>query len=231
LTLMRKSANIGFRAKHKPRNQRLRAPRRHRKTRRPAAQQPVKFLTREQVETFFAQIPAENVRDLLLFDLMYRHGLRRGEAALIELGDLRDDEIWVWRLKGGDANWHPLHRRSKQLLRAYLQVRPPDPCGYLFRGRLRGAEPLTAGTISHLFQLYARPAGIPANLRHPHAMRHSCGTHLARAGWDLADVQWWLGHKDIESTKTYFHDMPARVAEKYKLLLRTRRLARTGDFN
>lgn len=162
---------------------------------------------------------------------MYRHGLRRGEAALMEIADVHDDEIWIWRLKGGDANWHPLHERSKRLFRAYLQVRPADPCGYLFRGRRRGAEPLTEGTISHLFQLYARAAGIPPELRHPHALRHSCGTHLARAGWDLADVQWWLGHKDIDSTKIYFHDMPARVAEKYKLLLKTHRLARTGGFN
>ena len=228
---MRKSANIGFHAQHKPRKAR-RLRRKHApRERRPPAQQPVKFLTREQVEAFFAQIPKANVRDLLLFDLMYRHGLRRGEAALMEVGDVRGNEIWIWRLKGGDANWHPLHGRSKRLLRAYVDVRPADPCAYLFRGRRRSANPLTEGTISHLFQLYARAAGIPAELRHPHALRHSCGTHLARAGWDLADVQWWLGHKDIDSTKIYFHDMPARVAEKYKLLVRTRRLARTGGFN
>ena len=45
------------------------------------AQRPVPYLTREEVERFFHAIPQPNLRDRLLFDLIYRHGLRRGEAA------------------------------------------------------------------------------------------------------------------------------------------------------
>jgi type 1 fimbriae regulatory protein FimB len=218
---MGKNSRIRIRAKRKP----------HAARHRPLSQRPIKFLSRDQVEQFFVQIPATNVRDLLLFDLMYRHGLRRGEAALLEIDDVQGDDIWIARLKGGEAHWHPLHRRSKRLLRAYLQVRPADPCPYLFRGRFRTEEPLTEGAISYLFQLYAEAAGIPLSLRHTHALRHSCGTHLARAHWDLADVKWWLGHKDIKSTEIYFQGMPERIAEKYRVLLRSRGLARTGGFN
>lgn len=77
-----------------------------------------------------------------------------------------------------------------------------EPCAYLFRGRPgQGATPLAEGTISHLFQRHAKAAAIPPELRHPHALRHSCARHLARAGWDSADVKWWLGHKDIDATK------------------------------
>jgi integrase len=189
---------------------------------------PVKHYTLEQAEGFFAAIPEDNVRDLLLFDLMYRHGLRRGEAALLELGDFKGNQIFVARLKGGDAHWHPLHARSRQLLRAYLAVRPPDRCKYLFRGKQRSNYPLSEETINYLFQRYATAADLPPDLRHAHVLRHSIGVHLATAGWDIADVQWWLGHRDIDSTAIYFQVMPERVAVKYRMLLRSGRLAHTG---
>lgn len=210
------------------------APRRRRRrvrSRRPREQRPVKHYTKEQAERFFEAIPEENIRDLLLFDLMYRHGLRRGEAALLELGDFQGDQMFVARLKGGEAHWHPLHARSRQLLRAYLAVRPADRCPYLFRGKQRGRYPLSEEAINYLFQRYATVADLPHELRHAHVLRHSIGVHLATAGWDIADVQWWLGHKDIESTAIYFQVMPERVAAKYRMLLRSRRLARTGGFN
>jgi integrase len=218
---------------HAERKRRSTPRRRRRRARggRPREQRPVKHLTKDQVERFFAAIPVENVRDLLLFDLIYRHGLRRGEATLVELGDLQENQIWVARLKGGEAHWHPLHRRTRQLVRAYLAARPPDRCPYLFRGRLRGPHPLSEEAINYLFQRYAMAAGLPREFRHAHVLRHSIGVHLATAGWDIADVQWWLGHKDIESTTIYFQVMPERVAVKYRMLLRSRRLARTGGFN
>ena len=196
------------------------------------SQYPIKWLSREQVEQFFAQIPKRNVRDVLLFDLMYRHGLRRGEATLMEVADIRGDEIWIARLKDGEPHWHPLHPRSKRLVQAYLLVRGDDRAPYLFRGRKRSSEPLSEGAIGYLFQTYATAAGIPPELRHAHALRHSCGTHLGRhAHWDIADVKWWLGHKDIKSTAIYFQGMPERIAEKYQKLLKSRPLARTGGLN
>ncbi|HYK01056.1 MAG TPA: tyrosine-type recombinase/integrase [Thermoanaerobaculia bacterium] len=223
------SSRISVHAKRKrpaPRRRRRRA-----QLNRPREQRPVKHYTKEQAEGFFATIPAENIRDLLLFDLTYRHGLRRGEAALLELSDIKGDQIFIARLKGGDAHWHPLHPRSRQLLRAYLAVRPADRCPYLFRGKQRTRRPLSEEAINYLFQRYATAAGLPKDLRHVHVLRHSIGVHLATAGWDIADVQWWLGHKDIESTAIYFQVMPERVAMKYRTLLRSRRLARTGGFN
>jgi integrase len=221
------SSRIAFHAGKKssvPRRRRRRRSRRPREFR----PRPVKHYTKDEAERFFAAIPEENVRDLLLFDLIYRHGLRRGEAALLELGDIKGNQIFVPRLKGGDAHWHPLHPRSRQLLRAYLAVRPPDRCPYLFRGKQRSRKPLSEEAINYLFQSYATAADLPQGLRHPHVLRHSIGVHLATAGWDIADVQWWLGHKDIESTAIYFQVMPERLAAKYRMLLRSRRLAHTG---
>jgi integrase len=41
------------------------------------------YLTKAEVERFFRVIPRSNSRDRLLFDTIYRHGLRRLEAARI----------------------------------------------------------------------------------------------------------------------------------------------------
>lgn len=38
-----------------------------------------------------------------------------------------------------------------------------------------------------------------------HSGRHSFGTHALRAGYSLAEVRDWMGHKSIETTNKYTH--------------------------
>src|SRR5436190_24200259 len=83
-----------------------------------SAAQPFSYLTREEVERFFRGIPQANLRDRTLFDLIYRHGLRRREAAQLTLDDVQGEKIWISRVKRGVSGGYPLHPRSKQLLRA-----------------------------------------------------------------------------------------------------------------
>ena len=54
-----------------------------------------------------------------------------------------------------------------------------------------------------LFKKYAIQAALPVEKQHVHILRHSIAVHLMNAGWDLADVQDWLGHKSINSTIVY----------------------------
>src|SRR5215813_6576369 len=84
----------------------------------------IKYLTRDEVERFFRSIPEAKTRDLLLFDLIYRHGLRRTEAGLLKLEHVQDGKIWIARRKHGLSGAYPLHPRSKELLGRYLQDRP-----------------------------------------------------------------------------------------------------------
>ena len=50
----------------------------------PSANRQVAYLVKSEVERFFDVIPATNARDRLLFDVIYRYGLRRAsfESAL-----------------------------------------------------------------------------------------------------------------------------------------------------
>lgn len=197
----------------------------HRTARRRREQEAVKYLTKQEVERFFGAIPRRNVRDVLLFDLIYRHGLRRSEAALLTLDDLRDGKIWVERCKHGVSNAYPLHPRSKLLLRGYLRRRR-DASPYLFPGKSAG-NALSGGEINRLFHIYASAAELPSDRSHPHALRHAIGVHLADAAWDVADVQDWLGHRDISSTLIYFRITNKRREQRYRTTLRSRAIART----
>jgi len=190
-------------------------------------QEAVKYLTKQEVERFFRVIPESNVRDVLLFDLIYRHGLRRTEASLLTLDDVRGGKVWIARIKHGASNAYPLHPRSARLLRRYLALRRSDPSSYLFRGRRKTDAPLSGGEINRLFHEYAVSAALPPDRCHVHVLRHSIGVHLANAGWDVADVQDWLGHRDISSTLIYFRITNKRREARYRATLRSREIART----
>jgi len=186
----------------------------------------IKYLTRDEVERFFRAIPEANTRDLLLFDLVYRHGLRRTEAGLLKLEHVRDDKLWIARRKHGLSGAYPLHPRSRELLARYLEERP-EGSPYLLRSRRRGEDPLSGGEINRLFHGYATSALLPADRRHVHVLRHSIGVHLANANWDIADVQDWLGHRRISSTLVYFRITNKRREAKYRSTLGSPEIART----
>jgi len=193
--------------------------------RRDRDQEPIKYLTKDEVERFFRAIPKNRVRDVLLFDLVYRHGLRRSEAARLALDDLRDGKIWIARCKHGLSNAYPLHPRSKRLLTLYLRDRDRES-PYLFPGRAKDA-PISGGEIHRRFHIYAAAAGLPKDRSHPHSLRHAVGVHLADSGWDVSDVQDWLGHRDISSTLIYFRITNKRREERYRATLRSTAIART----
>lgn len=73
---------------------------------KPVAARQLAYLTKEEVERFFAAISPLDGRDRLLFDVIYRYGLRRQEAALIRREHVAE-RIWITRIKGGVSGEYP----------------------------------------------------------------------------------------------------------------------------
>jgi integrase/recombinase XerD len=182
------------------------------------------YLTKAEVERLFAAIPTVDGRNRLLFDVMYRYGLRRWEVALIRREHV-GERIWITRVKGGVSGEYPIHPTTRRLLWEHLEQRGPEVRPYLFATRQSDSRPMSPSTIYQLFRGYAEAAELPPDRRHPHVLRHSIAVHLMNAGWDAADVQDWLGHRDIASTMVYAAVTNKRREAKYEEALLSNEIA------
>lgn len=188
----------------------------------------IKYLEKEEVSRFFRAIPRENHRDRALFDLIYRHGLRRIEATWLRKEWINNERIWIRRAKNGISQEYNLHPDSRLILKIYLEQRNGDDNPFLFIGRESGnSNPVSKGLIYHLFRHYAEKANLPPDKRFVHILKHSIAVHLLNAGWDIADVQDWLGHKDIKNTTIYGKISNKRREQQFMKLLKSNEIAGT----
>ena len=188
----------------------------------------IKYLEKEDVFRLFRAIPAHSYRDRAIFDLIYRHGLRRIEVTWLRKDWLGKSRIWIKRAKNGVSQEYNLHPDSQKLISRYLCHRGEDSNPFLFIGRESGEnKPITKGMIYHLFRKYAEKAKIPLDKRFVHVLRHSIAVHLLNAGWDISDVQDWLGHKDVRNTLIYGKISNKRREMQFQKLLRSAEIADT----
>lgn len=59
------------------------------------------------------------------------------------------------------------------------------------------------GVLAGVLKRLGAAAELPEELRHPHALRHTCATELLRAGATIADVRVFLGHASVKTTSIY----------------------------
>ena len=161
------------------------------------------------------------VRDRALLELLYGDGLRVGELASLTLErvDLAAAQLRVFA-KGSKERVLPLAAPARRALEDYLRVRPAlhhprsgalHPTA-LFVGRY--GTRLSARQIENLVKRYGQRALGRGDL-HPHALRHSCATHLLDAGADLRGIQEFLGHANLSTTQCYTHVSLDRLFEAY----------------
>ncbi len=184
----------------------LRAPRtRSGRGPRPPGPPLPRYLTQEELASFRHAVRAGgDVRDIALFGLMYRFGLRAVEVTrlLIEDVDLTRGRIRIRRAKGGDAKEYLLPRDLLKPLARYLRKRV-DRGAHLFTGRQStNQRGLTVLRVQQLFKEYAATAGLPSTVA-SHSLRHSIAVHSLEEGFGLEYVADLLGHTSIRSTAIY----------------------------
>lgn len=159
---------------------------------------------REQIESIFKQIPKDNLRDRLLFRLLFETGIRIGEALSLYIEDLdftHDDEQMTITGKGQ-------HRRTillddsqlVVLMKRYIQQQ-----GYLHGPLFRAHKNYQGGTLRYqsareLWAKYCEKAGVDCTL---HLLRHAHATELVNDGVSLATIRKRLGHKNFQTTLRY----------------------------
>ncbi len=147
------------------------------------------------------------LRDKTLLLLMYRHGLRVGEACLLKWDAIMFDQvaIAITRLKCSTSGVHRLQADELALLKELKEK--SNGSFHLFNGE-RG-KPLSEDAIAKLIARCGELAELPLPV-HPHMLRHSCGYWLAEQGLPTRDIQEYLGHKNIQHTVRYTAANPAR---------------------
>lgn len=168
------------------------------------------YLTSKEVERLKNAAKAagrHGFRDWLLITIMYRHGLRAGEAI-----DLRWDQVdldrarlHVNRLKNGDPSVHTLQGDEVRSLRRLKRDYPDSDFVFISERQ----APLTGRTVHHIIARAGELAGIKFPC-HPHMLRHARGYRLAADGEDTRAIQAYLGHKNIQHTVLYTKLDPKR---------------------
>jgi len=152
-----------------------------------------------------------HLRDALSLELLYGSGLRVSELAQLDLSQIAIAEAEVRVLgKGKKERVVPLGSKSLSALTAYLARRHElahPKTGHcdaeaLLLGQL--GKRLSVRWLQALVKRYGVLGAGRADL-HPHALRHSCATHMLEGGADLRAIQEMLGHSSLSTTQRYTH--------------------------
>ena len=161
-----------------------------------------RYLQDSEVRAFFNVISTQ--RDLAMFMLMLRCGLRVEEVANLVLGavDHRRNQLMVRSGKGARDRLVYLYDDVAEALADYLQLRPEtdEPRIFLVEKGIYKGKPLSVRGIQKRAEYYSEKSGVHVSC---HQLRHTMATDLLNAGADIVTIQYLLGHSRIKTTMRY----------------------------
>ena len=185
------------------RNRRLRVP-------RPLP----RSLRDHEVEKLFEAI--KNKRDIAMFKLMLRCGLRVEEVSNLTLGaiDLKRRRLMVEQGKGGKDRVVYISDDAQDALIAYLKLRSRNRTKRIFlveKGTYKG-QAISVRGIQKRIEYYAKKTRINVSC---HRLRHTMATQLLNAEAEVETIQDLLGHNWITTTQRYCRVSNLKVQRDY----------------
>jgi integrase len=147
----------------------------------------MKSMTRIELDRLLAAAKSQSFLDYLMILVTFQHGLRVSETLSLTRQNIEGDYIVVPRLKRSNAANHPLLPNEREFLTK-------------LEGRFFNMD---RTTFWRRMQKYGAMADIPSFLRHPHALKHTCGKLGFKGGMTIPEVQAYLGHKNGGNTLIY----------------------------
>ena len=150
------------------------------------------------------------MRDKAMLSVCYGCGLRRNEAANLNVDDilLEKNKLIVRKGKGYKERIVPITGKIKDDLESYIlyarsflvEKNTEEKAFFIsFHGnKIKGQ------TLYERLKRLGERAGIIKEIG-LHTLRHSIATHLLRDGMDIEFVSRFLGHSSLESTQIYTH--------------------------
>ena len=173
-----------------------------------------RHLREEEVEHLFSVI--KNKRDIAMFKLMLRCGLRVEEVSNLTLGaiDLKQRRIIVYHGKGSKDRVVYISDDAHDALVAYLKIRSHFRIKKVFlveKGNFKG-QPISVRGIQKRIEYYAKKTGLKVSC---HRLRHTMATQLLNAEAEVETIQDLLGHNWITTTQRYCKVSNLKIQRDY----------------
>lgn len=168
----------------------------------------------QEVEKLFAVIKSK--RDMAMFKLMLRCGLRVEEVSHLTLGaiDLKRRRIMVLQGKGGKDRVVYISQDAHKALTVYLKLRSRYRVKNVFlveKGTYKG-QAISVRGIQKRMEYYAKKTHIDVSC---HRLRHTMATQLLNAEAEVETIQDLLGHNWITTTQRYCKVSNLKVQRDY----------------
>lgn len=149
---------------------------------------------------------AVDIRNRAILLLLSVYGFRAGEVVRMQLDDFdwKQDRISVKRSKNHRKHFYPLCQSVGTAVCRYLrEARPKSHRREVFLTIYPPFRPLTQTALWAVTAPKIKALGVPLSHYGPHALRHSCATHLLSEGLTLKEIGDHLGHRLPETTAIY----------------------------
>lgn len=153
-------------------------------------------------------------RDLTFMTILYGTAARIGEVLSIKIKDVHLDtrKPFISIIgKGGKARTLYLLPRAAAIVKRYIEEfhrTDPDPDQYLFYSRVGGNNKrLSEEAVAKRIRDHGKAARmtcteVPKKV-HAHLFRHARASHWLEEGISIFEIQFLLGHENIETTMKY----------------------------
>jgi len=163
-------------------------------------------LSREEVRRILSSVRIDRYRSVL--KLIYACGLRLNEGVCLQVSQIDGERnfIIIRKGKGDKDRYVPLPESILVMLRNHWRTHRNRV--WLFpsskKGKISEDGPVVETTVQKAF----KPALKESRVRKKatvHSLRHSYATHLLEAGFNLRQIQEYLGHRSPKTTAVYTH--------------------------
>ena len=188
--------------------------------RAPPERRGVDRLTVEEELRFLDRAYAQGGRTGLMLQTLLETGARESELVQLRVEDvsLAERVITVQHGKSDKRREVPIRRDLAQLLQLHIGARRAGP---LFASRQQGSSAvphtLTRQRVGQIVRGVAGAAGITKRV-YPHLLRHTVATRLLALGMDITDLQRFLGHESITTTRLYAETTAATLQRQFDQL-------------
>lgn len=172
-------------------------------------EQKVHFLSKEEVAHLIDN--TNQMKNKAIMSMLYASGVRVSELCGLDRDSVRPDNTFTVVGKGGYSRLCFIDERTKVYLNLYLKERlDNNPALFLTAAGLR----VSPGTIQATFKTARDRAGFKHTVS-PHWLRHSFACNLLQSNCNLYYVSRLLGHKNLDTTRTYLHAVDEDLKQIY----------------